>query len=126
MSYQIYFLHTLVGGPDARDAPANSFPFNPFLGSGKKIRTIAEVDFYPTEKQKTCLHPAPAIVYLADNITICHHCYGLLDENLTLILAEKFSVERGEAEHRAWPECEPPGEPEAKHPSEAGQASVAA
>ena len=92
----------------------------------KKKRTIEEVDFYPTEKQKTCLHPAPAIVYLADNITICHHCYGLLDENLTLISAEKCSVKRGEAEHRAWPECEPSGEPEAKRPPEAGQASVAA
>jgi hypothetical protein len=92
----------------------------------KKQRTIAEVDFYPTEKQKTCLHPTPAIVYLADDITICNHCYGLLDETLTLQTAEKFSVERGEAEHRAWPECEPSGEPEAKHPPEAGQASVAA
>jgi hypothetical protein len=96
------------------------------FSSNKKQRTIDEVDFYPTEKQKTCLHPAPAIVYLADNITICHHCYGLLDENLTLVSAEKFSVERGEAESRALPECEPSGEPEAKHPAEAGQASVAA
>ena len=22
-------------------------------------------------------------MFLPDNITICHHCYGLLDENLT-------------------------------------------
>jgi hypothetical protein len=35
-------------------------------------------------------------------------------------------VENGEAEHRAWPECEPVSEPEAKHPPEAGRASVAA
>ena len=83
----------------------------------------------PTEKQKTCLHPAPAIVYLADNITICHHCYGLLDENLTLIPAEKFSVEREGAEHRALPECEVrqlTDEPEAKHPLEAKGESQAA
>jgi hypothetical protein len=96
------------------------------FSSNKKQRTIEDVDFYPTEKQKTCLHPTPAIVHLADDITICNHCYGLLDETLTLQTAEKFSVERGEAEHRAWPECEPSGEPEAKHPPEAGQASVAA
>ena len=39
----------------------------------------------PTEKQKTCPHPPEFIVILPDNITICHHCYGLLDENLKLI-----------------------------------------
>ena len=38
----------------------------------------------PTEKQKTCPHPPSEIVILADNVTICHHCYGLLDENLKL------------------------------------------
>ena len=50
----------------------------------KKIRTIDEVDFYPTEKQKTCPHPPTEIVSLSDSITICNHCYGLLDENLKL------------------------------------------
>jgi GntR family transcriptional regulator len=55
----------------------------------KKQRTITDVDFYPTEKQKTCTHPRTAIVHLSDNITICHHCYGLLDENLKLIQEEK-------------------------------------
>jgi Helix-turn-helix domain len=92
----------------------------------KKIRTIAEVDLLPTERQKTCLHPTPAIVHLADNITICHHCYGLLDEGLKLQTAKKFSVESGEAEDRALPECEPSGEPEGKHPPEAGRESAAA
>jgi Helix-turn-helix domain len=87
----------------------------------KKQRTIAEVDFYPTEKQKTCLHPTPAIVYLVDNITICNHCFGLLDENLTLITEEKCFVERG-----ALPECKPSGEPEGKHPPEARRALTAA
>jgi hypothetical protein len=38
----------------------------------------------PSEKQKTCPHPPSEIVILPDNITICHHCYGLLDENLKL------------------------------------------
>jgi Helix-turn-helix domain len=52
--------------------------------SNKKQRTIDEVDFYPTEKQKACPHPSTEIVYLSDNITLCHHCYGLLDENLKL------------------------------------------
>ena len=51
----------------------------------KKERTITDVDFYPTEKQKNCPHPPSEIVILADNVTICHHCYGLLDENLKLV-----------------------------------------
>ena len=59
----------------------------------KKQRTITDVDFYPTEKQKTCPHPVPAIVHLSDNITVCHHCYGLLDENLKLQEEEIPSVE---------------------------------
>jgi Helix-turn-helix domain len=59
----------------------------------KKQRTITEVDFYPTEKQKTCPHPPTEIVFLADNVTICHHCYGLLDENLKLQEEETPPVE---------------------------------
>ena len=39
----------------------------------------------PTEKQKTCIHPPEFIVILPDDITICNHCYGLLDENFKLI-----------------------------------------
>ena len=38
----------------------------------------------PTEKQKTCPHPPEFIVILPDDITICNHCYGLLDENFKL------------------------------------------
>jgi hypothetical protein len=41
--------------------------------------------FMPTHKQQTCPHPPSEIVVLSDNITLCHHCYGLLDENLTLV-----------------------------------------
>jgi len=55
----------------------------------KKERTITDVDLMPTERQKTCPHPLSEIVFLADNITICHHCYGLLDENLTLVEEDK-------------------------------------
>jgi Helix-turn-helix domain len=51
----------------------------------KKQRTMTEVDLMPTQKQKTCPHPPSEIVFLADHITICHHCYGLLNENLTLV-----------------------------------------
>jgi hypothetical protein len=61
--------------------------------SNKKQRTITEVDLMVTEKQKTCSHPAEAIVILPDNITICNHCYGLLDENLKLQEEEKSPVE---------------------------------
>jgi GntR family transcriptional regulator len=55
----------------------------------KKQRTIDEVDLMPTEKQKTCTHPPELIVILPDNITICNHCYGLLDENLKLVEEKK-------------------------------------
>jgi hypothetical protein len=33
---------------------------------------------------QTCPHPPSEIVILPEGITICHHCYGLLDENLKL------------------------------------------
>jgi Helix-turn-helix domain len=62
----------------------------------KKQRTITDTDLsadrqdlMPTEKQKTCPHPPSEIVFLADHITICHHCYGLLDENLKLVEEDK-------------------------------------
>jgi len=58
------------------DPKQSSFP-------NKKTRTSL-VALLPTEKQKTCAHPPSEIVFLADNVTICHHCYGLLDENLKL------------------------------------------
>jgi Helix-turn-helix domain len=61
--------------------------------SNKKKRTIAEVDLMPTEKQKTCTHPPEFIVILPDDITICNHCYGLLDENFTLKEEETPPVE---------------------------------
>ena|SRR5438128_5800965 len=50
----------------------------------KNNRTTSD-DAAPTEKQKGCPHPVSEIVFLADDITICHHCYGLLDANLKLI-----------------------------------------
>jgi hypothetical protein len=69
--------------PGCTEPPKQSSSLN------KKIRTIAEVDLMPTEKQKTCPHPGEFIVILPDDITICNHCYGLLDENLKLIVEEK-------------------------------------
>lgn len=88
--------------------------------NNKKQRTISDVDFFaeefpqdtqkslinshicpsenmksvqPTEKQKACPHPVTEIVFLAENVTICHHCYGLLDENLKLQEEEIVTVE---------------------------------
>jgi hypothetical protein len=66
--------------PPSRPEPPEQFSLN------KKIRTITEVNLFPTERQKTCPHPPSEIVFLADDVTICHHCYGLLDENLTLMV----------------------------------------
>jgi hypothetical protein len=89
--------------PGSSEPPKQSEP-------NKKQRTITDVDFYasknqppltcshsqsltPTEKQQTCPHPVSEIVILPDNITICNHCYGLLDVNLTLQEEEVPPVE---------------------------------
>jgi hypothetical protein len=79
--------------PSCTKPPEQSPPLN------KKQRTISEVDLsadrdlMPTEKQKTCPHPPSEIVFLTDNVTVCHHCYGLLDENLKLQEEEMVTVE---------------------------------
>jgi Helix-turn-helix domain len=92
-----------VGGSsvDLPPCPSATYPQSPddpeqSSSSNKKMRTMTEVDLMPTEKQKTCPHPHEFIVMLPDNITICNHCYSLLDENLTLV-EEKPSVEIVEA-----------------------------
>jgi hypothetical protein len=69
--------------------PGSSPPPEQSPISNKKQRSIPDVDFYPTEKQKACPHPSSEIVFLADNVTVCHRCYGLLDENLKLVEEEK-------------------------------------
>jgi len=69
----------------AEDTPGSgAAPPKQSSSLNKKERTITEVDLMPTERQKTCPHPPTEIVILADNVTICHHCYGLLDENFKL------------------------------------------
>jgi hypothetical protein len=73
--------------------PSGTEPPEQSPSSNKKQRTIAEVNLMPTEKQQTCPHPAREIVILPDNITICNHCYGLLDENLKLQEEETPPVE---------------------------------
>jgi hypothetical protein len=75
------------------DHPSSPPPPEQSSSLNKKFRSITEVDLMPTEKQKTCPHPPSEIVILGDNITICHHCYGLLDENLKLQEEEKSPVE---------------------------------
>ena len=74
----------------AEDNPGSgSAPPKQSSSLNKKERTITDVDLMPTEKQKACPHPPSEIVFLADNVTICHHCYGLLDENLKLVEEDK-------------------------------------
>jgi hypothetical protein len=84
------------GGSDAT-TPGVLLPPEQSSSSNKKQRTIAEVDLMPTEKQKTCSHPPELIVILPNNITICNHCYGLLDENWRLVEEEKTPAEIVEA-----------------------------
>jgi hypothetical protein len=73
--------------------PGGSGPPEQSPTPNKKQRSITDVDLMPTEKQKTCPHPPAFIVMLPDNITICNHCYGLLDENLKLQEEEIVTVE---------------------------------
>jgi hypothetical protein len=77
--------------PSGSDAtsPGATLPPEQSSSLNKKKRTITEVDLRPTEKQKACPHPPEFIVMLPDHITICNHCYGLLDKNLRLIEEEK-------------------------------------
>jgi Helix-turn-helix domain len=49
----------------------NGFP----LGAFSSQRVPLAEQLQPTDKQKTCPHPPTEIVFLADNVTICHHCY---------------------------------------------------
>jgi hypothetical protein len=73
----------------------------------------------PTEKQKTCPHPASEIAVLpADNIILCHHCWGLLDESLRLMTADTSPAAPVTPEHRASAECDPDlsGEPKPEQP----------
>jgi hypothetical protein len=110
---------------DPRSAadPEQTFSLN------KKERTSETLAALPTAKQKTCPHPPTEIVFLSDNIIVCHHCWGLLDESLTLQTAGKLPEERGAGEMRALPECESvplADEPEAMQPPEAVRASAAA
>jgi DNA-binding transcriptional MocR family regulator len=72
----------VVGPPDPPSRPERPEPSE---ANKKKERTIAEGELMPTERQKTCLHPTTEIMLLSDNVIICHHCYGLLDENLKLV-----------------------------------------
>jgi hypothetical protein len=84
---------TLPGGRSPDDPPPCLLATDPqspadpeqVFSLNKKPRTMTEAAVLPTEKQKTCPHPQSEIVFLADHVTICHHCYGLLDENLTLV-----------------------------------------
>jgi hypothetical protein len=96
--------------------PSGSEPPEQSPSPNKKQRSITDVDFFasknqsplscshsqsltPTDKQKTCPHPPTEIVFLADNVTICHHCYGLLDENLkTLDIGEINEEEKPQVE----------------------------
>ena len=54
----------------------------------------------PTLRQQTCPHPEVEVHRFADGITICYHCYGLLDENLTLVscLPSDLSADRQDRE----------------------------
>ena len=78
--------------PSATDPQSAADPEQVF-SLNKKIRTTENPASLPTEKQQICPHPPSEIVFLSDNIIVCHHCYGLLDENLTLITYRPAAAE---------------------------------
>jgi hypothetical protein len=111
------------GGAPAT-SPSGNFATSPggadatALKNKTKERT-SEALALPTEKQKTCQHPPSEIAYLTvENLRICHHCFGLLDEGLMLITPETESAAPVAPEHRASAECDPDlsGEPEPEQP----------
>ena len=98
---------TTATPPSGSHATSPGAPVPPEQSSllNKKERTSPDIASLPTEKQKTCPHPLPEIGYLpADNIRICHHCFGLLDDNLKLITEESGVTEAPEPQASA--ECE--------------------
>jgi helix-turn-helix protein len=44
----------------------------------KNNRTTLDA-LLPTERQKTCTHPRAEIVFLRDGVTVCNHCYSLIN-----------------------------------------------
>jgi Helix-turn-helix domain len=86
-------------GPVATDPqsgadPEQSSTLNKNTGTiGSDASPATPIKPEPTLRQQTCPHPLSEIVFLSDNITICHHCYGLLDENLKLQEEEMPPVE---------------------------------
>jgi hypothetical protein len=75
--------------PQSPADPEQSSTLNKNNGTSLDASLPTPIKSGPTEKQKTCPHPPSEIVFLQDNITICHHCYGLLDENLKLVEEDK-------------------------------------
>ena len=62
------------------------------IGSGPiLIGQAAEFDYAGTQACRALREEG--IVHLSDNITICNHCYGLLDENLKLQEEKKSPME---------------------------------
>jgi helix-turn-helix protein len=86
--------------PQSPDDPKQSLPLNKKNGTsfGDCPPTEKPKAMVPTEKQKACPHPPEFIVHLSDNITICHHCYGLLDEHLNLLQLKEEETPIGSEE----------------------------
>jgi hypothetical protein len=64
--------------------PPPSRPEPPEQEKKKKERTISDVDFSPTEKQRNCPHPTTEVVFLSAGIVVCNHCYSLLSNPCTM------------------------------------------
>ena len=86
----------LTHSDDSATSPSAPLPPKQvFSSQNKKERTITEVDLMPMEKQKTCPHPPTSIVILPENITICNHCYGLLNADFKLMEESSTLIDAG-------------------------------
>jgi hypothetical protein len=84
---------------------------------GASLPTEKPPALVPTDKQHTCPHPPSEIASLTEeNLRICHHCWGLLDENLTLITTGSTETEVPDTLASAECESGQPDEPETKQP----------
>jgi Helix-turn-helix domain len=72
------------------EPPTPSRPEPPEQEKKKKERTIDDVDFMPTEKQRNCPHPHSEVVFLSAGIVVCNLCYSLLDETSKAMQEEEM------------------------------------
>ena len=63
--------------PPSRPAPPEQSSLNKFIGTKKEEPPASTEE--KTGKQKKCPHPYSEVVRLSDGITVCNHCYDMIE-----------------------------------------------